>query len=192
MTILSVGAMADVGVYPMAILTALFGPVRSVVGYSTMALAERRDLAGATLTLEEPDFVVALLEHETGLVSRVTASFYTTAGYQRGIELHGDDGMLWLPTWGEADSRVLLSTTGKADDYEEVPHVRPPYAGIDWSRPLVDLADAVAEGRLPRASGEHAAHLVEVLEAIRRSNDEGGRVAVHSSFPQPEPLPWAT
>lgn len=192
LTILSVGAMGDVGVYPIAILTAIFGPVRFAVGYVTMALSERRDVRGEPFTIDTPDFSVALLEHEGGLVSRVTSSFYTTAGYQRGIELYGDDGILWLPTWGEADSRVLLSKTGSAEDYEEVPPVRGPYRGIDWSRPLLDLAAAAEEGRPPRASGEQAAHIVEVLEAIERSNRDGGRVAVESSFPQPEPMPWAT
>jgi predicted dehydrogenase len=192
LTILSVGAMGDVGVYPIAILTAIFGPVRAVLGYSTMALAERVDREGVSFTIEVPDFVVAVLEHESGLVSRVTASFYTTAGYQRGIELHGDDGILWLPTWGEANSRVLLSGSGNADDYTEVDAVRQPFTGIDWSRPLVDLAAAVREGRRPRASGEHAAHVVEVLEAIERSNRDGGRVAVRSSFTAPEPMPWAS
>jgi predicted dehydrogenase len=125
-------------------------------------------------------------------VSRVTASFYTTAGYQRGIELNGDDGILWLPTWGDANSRVLLSRTGNADDYEVIEPVRPPFTGIDWSRPLVDLADAVHHGRRPRASGEQAAHVVEVLEAIERSSREGGRVEVTSSFAPPEPMPWAS
>jgi predicted dehydrogenase len=192
LSILSVGALGDVGVYPLAILTAIFGPVRAAVGYTTMALAERVDRDGAPFTIDTPDFAVALLEHESGLVSRVTASFYTTAGYQRGIELQGDDGILWLPTWGEANSRVLLSRTGNADDYEEVEPLRPPHPGIDWSRPLVDLAEAVREGRRPRASGEQAAHLVEVLEAVERSSRDGGRVEVRSSFPQPEPMPWAS
>ena len=192
LSILSVGAMGDVGVYPLAILTAIFGPVRAAVGYTTMALAERVDRDGVSFTIEMPDFTVALLEHAGGLVSRVTASFYTTAGYQRGIELQGDAGILWLPTWGEADSRVLVSRTGNADDYEEAPPLRPPHRGIDWRRPLVDLAAAVREGRRPRASGEQAAHLVEVLEAIERSNRDGGRVEVRSSFAAPEPMPWAS
>jgi predicted dehydrogenase len=192
LSILSVGAMGDVGVYPLAILTAIFGPVRAAVGYTTMALADRVDREGVAFAIETPDFTVALLEHEGGLVSRVTASFYTTAGYQRGIELQGADGILWLPTWGEAHSRVLLSRSGNADDYEEVPPLRPPYEGMDWSRPLLDLAEAVRDGRRPRASGDQAAHLVEVLEAIERSSREGGRVEVRSSFPRPEPMPWAS
>jgi predicted dehydrogenase len=192
LSILSVGAMGDVGVYPLAILTAIFGPVRSALGYTTMALADRVGRDGAPFTIDTPDFTVAVLEHESGLVSRVTASFYTTAGYQRGIELQGDDGIMWLPTWGEAHSRVLVSRTGNADEYEEVPPLRPPHQGIDWSRPLVDLAEAAREGRRPRASGEQAAHLVEVLEAIDRSSREGGRAEVRSTFPRPEPMPWAS
>jgi predicted dehydrogenase len=191
-TILSVGAMGDVGVYPLAILTAIFGPVRRALGYRSMALADRVDRDGKPFTIETPDFAVGVLEHEGGLVSRVTASFYTTPGCQRGIELQGDDGILWLPTWLDAGSRVLLSTTGNADDYEEVPPLRSPHHGVDWSRPLVDLAAAVRDGRRPRASGEHAAHLVEVLEAIERSHREGGPVEVRSSFAPPEPMPWAS
>jgi len=191
-TILSVGAMGDVGVYPLAILTAIFGPVRRALGYQTLALPDRVDRDGEPFAIETPDFAVAVLEHAGGLVSRVTASFYTTPGYQRGIELQGDDGILWLPTWLDAGSRVLLSTTGNADDYAEVAPLRPPYDGVDWSRPLVDLAAAVREGRRPRASGEHAAHLVEVLESIERSHREGGPVEVRSSFTPPEPMPWAS
>jgi predicted dehydrogenase len=73
-----------------------------------------------------------------------------------------------------------------------VPLVRKPYPGIDWARPLEDLVHAVAEGRAPRASGGHAAHVVEILDAIRASFEDGGRaVEVRSSFEPPAPLEWA-
>jgi len=189
-TLHAVGAMADVGVYPITILTALFGPARSVTAYAATLVPHRVEASGAAFTIETPDFVVAVLELEAGVVARVTASFYVGAGYQRGLELHGDGGMLYLPTWGEADSRLLHSATG-ADDYRERELVRPPYRGIDWSRPLVDLADAVRDGRRPRASGEQAAHVVEILDAVVESARRGGAVAVQSSFPPPEPLDWA-
>jgi predicted dehydrogenase len=191
MTIHAVGAMGDVGVYPLAILTAIFGPARSVSAYATTLMPNRVDVRGEPFTIDVPDFYVAALELESGLVVRLTATFYVTAGYQRGIELHGDDGMLWMPTWDVANTRVLLSTTGSADDYAEVELVRPPYQGVDWARPVADLAEAVREGRQPRASGEQAAHIVEILDAIDRSRREGGPVAVHSDFTRPAPLPWA-
>jgi predicted dehydrogenase len=190
-TLYAVGAMGDVGVYPIAILTAMFGPARRVTAFSTTLVPDRVDKFGAPFTIERPDLEIAALELESGVVARVTASFYVGPGYQRGLELHGDEGILHLPTWGEFDSKILVSTTGNGDDYALVEPVRPAYHGTDWSRALVDLAAAIAEGRAPRASGAHAAHVVEILDAIATSSREGGAVEVRSSFPQPEPLEWA-
>lgn len=190
-TLHAVGAMGDVGVYPIAILTAIFGPVRRVTAFATTLVPERVDKFGMPFTIERPDIEVAALELESGLVARVTASFYVGPGYQRGLELHGDEGILHLPNWGEFDGRILLSRTGVAEGYEPVEPVRPAYHGIDWSRALVDLSEAVGEGRPPRASGAHAAHVVEILDAVDASSRDGGAVDVRSSFPQPEPLEWA-
>jgi predicted dehydrogenase len=73
-----------------------------------------------------------------------------------------------------------------------VPLLREPFPGIDWARPLEDLVEAVAEGRAPRAGGSHAAHVVEILDAIRESFENGGRaVEVYSEFEPPPPLEWA-
>jgi predicted dehydrogenase len=191
LTLHAVGAMADVGVYPIAILTAIFGPARSVTAYATTLVPDRADRQGTPFAITRPDFTVAVLELAGGVVARVTASFYVGPGYQRGLELHGDKGMLWLRTWGDAHSELLRSKTDNADDYEPVEPVRPPYRGIDWARPIADLAEAVVEGRRPRASGEHAAHVVEILDAIDASGRDGGPVAVRSAFTPPEPLPWS-
>ena len=38
---------------------------------------------------------------------------------------------------------------------------------------------------------EHAAHVVEVLDAARISSTEGRPVELDSGFPRPEPLDWA-
>jgi predicted dehydrogenase len=177
-------------VYPLAIVTAMFGPVRRVVAYSTMVEPERAHPGGWTFTPEAPDFHVAVLELEDDVVVRLTANFYVPASKQRGLEFHGDDGSLYLPTWGEFDSRIELQA--RNGEYETVQPLREPYNGIDWSRALTDLAEAIAEGRPHRAGGEHAAHLVEVLEAARASAAEGGAVGVRSTFPRPAPYDWAT
>ena len=190
-TIYAAGPAADVGVYPLAILTAIFGPARRVTAYGTTVEPDRVDKRGTPFRIETPDLVVAAIELEGGVVVRLTASFYVGPGKQRGLEVHGDGGMLYLPAWGDFDSRIQLTTTGNGDDYADVPLLREPYRGIDWARPLADLAQALAEGRQPRASGEHAAHLVEVLDAIDASRTGGGTVDVTSSFAQPPPVEWA-
>jgi predicted dehydrogenase len=172
----AVGPLVDVGVYPLAIMTAMFGPVRRVQAYASTVEPDRVRLDGSTFHPEAPDFVVAVLELADGVVARLTATFYVGPSKQRGLEIHGDDGSLYMPTWA---------------DYETVQPLREPYKGIDWSRALTDLADAITTGRPHRAGGEHAAHLVEVLEAARTSMHGGAVVEVRSDFPRPEPLEWA-
>jgi hypothetical protein len=76
-------------------------------------------------------------------------------------------------------------------EYEAVELLREPFPGIDWSRPLVDLALAIEEGRPHRASAGHAAHVVEILNAAEESAAAGGPVYVHSTFEPPEPMDWA-
>jgi predicted dehydrogenase len=186
----AVGPLVDVGVYPLAIVTAMFGPVRRVVAYSTMVEPERTHNAGSAFTPEAPDFHVAVLELEDDVVVRLTANFYVPPSKQRGLEFHGDAGSLYLPTWGEFDSRIELQA--RDGEYESVQPLREPYRGIDWSRALTDLAEAIAENRAHRAGGAHAAHIVEVLEAARTSAAEGGAVDVQSGFPRPEPYEWAS
>ena len=186
-----VGPLVDVGVYPLTILTAMFGPVRRVSAYGSTLQPDRVTLAGEPFLLTAPDFIVAVLELEGGVVVRLTSTFLVLHGRQRGIEFHGQDGTsLHLDTFLDFDSRLEL-TTDAGKSYEPVPLVREPFHGIDWARPLLDLGDAIAEDRPHRASAEQAAHVVEVLEAVARSCAERGAVAVHSGFAPPEPLDWA-
>lgn len=58
---------------------------------------------------------------------------------------------------------------------------------LDWCLGLADLAAAIREERPHRTGGEHAAHVVEVLEAIAQSGNTGLPVSVRSSFPSPLP-----
>jgi predicted dehydrogenase len=185
----AVGPLVDVGVYPLTIVTAIFGPVRRVQAYATTVEPERALLDGTPFAPGAPDFTVVVLEHDGGVVTRLTASFYVGPSAQRGLEVHGDDGSIWMPTWAEASSRVELKARG--GEYERVEHVREAFDGIDWGRPLVDLAHAIEEDRPHRASAEHAAHVVEVLNAAEQSAADGGPVAVASAFVPPEPMEWA-
>jgi predicted dehydrogenase len=183
------GPLVDVGVYPLTALTGMLGPVRRVVGYETTLQPDRVRLDGTPFRPGAPDFSVGVLELEGGAVVRITATFWVGAGKQRGLELHGDDGSLYLAAWDVFDSRLESSTDGES--YTPVPIVREPFRGIDWSRALVDLADAIEQGRPHRAGAEHAVHVVEVLNAIEESARDGGPVEVRSAFPPPAPMDWA-
>ena len=60
-----------------------------------------------------------------------------------------------------------------------LPHA---YPGTDWGRAIAELSSAIAEHRPHRATGAHAAHVVEILDAIVASASEGRPVDVTSSF----------
>jgi predicted dehydrogenase len=182
------GPLVDVGVYPLTIVTALFGPVRRVSGYATTVQPVRTRKDGREFTLSTPDFWVCALEHESGVLTRLTATFWVKPSKQRGLELHGTTGSLWLPDWAGSNSRLLLTRNG--EDYEQQQLLREPHGGIDWAAALLDLDAALRENRPHRMSAEHAAHVIDVLNAADAAR-AGGTVEVGSSFDPPAPLDWA-
>ena len=114
---------------------------------------------------------------------RLTTSFYVgQQSKQKGIEFHGDTGSLFMSSWQDFDAAVELAPFGGA--YEPVP-VPGAFHGVDWARALGELADAIAEERPHRAGAAHAAHVVEILDAVETSVREGGTVEVTSSFIAP-------
>src|SRR6185312_11517433 len=140
-----IGPFADVGVYPLTILTAMFGAARRVTAFGTVVYPERTTLNGEPFTPDAPDFGVAVVELESGVVVRVTANFYVShLTKQRGIELHGDTGSIFLSDWQEFDATVELAPYG--DPYGPV-EVENPFHGIDWGRALGDLSEAIVAGR---------------------------------------------
>ena len=231
-----IGPFADVGVYPLTILTAMFGPARRVTAFGTIVYPDRTTTSGEPFSPGAPDFGVAVVELETGTVVRLTANFYVGRhSKQSGIELHGDTGSVFLSSWQEFDATVELAPFGGS--YEAVP-VANAFRGTDWGRALGDLtkstiahtghqshhslscrvharralqartrvpvanafrgtdwaalgdlSDAIVTGRPHRATGAHAAHIVEILDAIAASATEGRAIAVTSSFPLPELRP---
>ena len=78
-----IGPFADVGVYPLTILTAMFGPARRVTAFGTILYPDRTTTAGEPFSPEAPDFGVAVVELESGTVVRLTANFYVGATASR-------------------------------------------------------------------------------------------------------------
>ena len=177
-----VGALFDVGVYPLTILTAFFGPARKVSAYGRVLQPERRTKTGERFTITTPDFVTAAIELESGVLVRLTTDFYVSQhSKQTGIELHGDLASLHLASWQDPDSTVELAQFGQPyaplGDYST--------ARMRWGTGVHDLAKAVLADRPHLATGEQAAHVVEILCAASESLTFGRAVEVGSSFTQP-------
>ena len=185
-----VGPLFDVGVYPLTMLTALFGPARQVLAHGQILYPDRVTKAGLPFQIETPDFITSVVELENGPLVRLTANFYV--GFhskQSGLEFHGDRGSLYLSSWHDFDARVEFTEFGQ--QYEPVPLLREPYRGVEWGRGVLDLVEAIQQDRPHRATGEQAAHIVEILGAITQSIALKQPIAIHSSFTPPAPLEWS-
>lgn len=188
-----VGALVDVGVYPLTLVTTMLGPARTVRAWGWDLLPERATAHGASFRIGSPDFIVAAVELRSGAVLRITASFYVGRPTRNrgGVELHGDDGSLAIGSFQDFDASVEIGPFG--GQYEPVPLARPGFRGTAWARGVAEMAQAIGEGRPHRAGAEGAAHVVDVLEAAAASRADGGRpVDVSSSFEVPPLMPWAT
>lgn len=193
-----VGALWDVGVYPLTLVTTFFGPARRVSAYGTLLHPNRVTKEGTPFEITTPDWAVAAVELASGTVVRLTTNFYV--GHhtrQQGLEFHGDLASLALGSFQNFDAAVELAPFGGS--YAPVPLLREGYTSrmgervlrTEWGRGVVELADAIAEGRPQRVTGAQAAHVVEICEAISSSARAGRPVEIQSQFTPPQPLEWA-
>lgn len=185
-----VGALFDVGVYPLTIITAMFGPARKVLGYGRVLYPDRVTKEGVPFHIDTPDFITAVVELESGPLVRLTTNFYVSGQTkQKGVEFHGDLGSLHLGNWQRFDTTVEFAEYGQA--YQPVPLLKEPYPGTEWGRGILDMAKAIMEDRPHRATGAQAAHVVEILCGIAQSVETGQVVEITSTFTPPAMMEWA-
>ncbi len=190
------GLLFDVGPYPLAMLASIFGPIRRVEALERILLPERCTLDGTTFSILKPDFVLALLEFESGPLARLTVCGYADSFKKQGemVEFHGDEASLYVSNCGRFDAAIELAPFNQA--YQPIELLREPenlfpITGMDYARGVVELATAMREERPHRASAEMAAHIIDVMARIEEAARCGSPVEVRSVFSLPEPMPWA-
>ena len=185
-----VGVLWDVGIYALTVCTALMGAVKRVTGYGEVILPNRRTLDDESFQVKTPDFILALIEMENGGLLRLTCNFYANDSKQdHAIEIHGDSGMLYLGSAHDYSAPVEFIKFGGESSL--IPPTREPFDGTEYARGLQDLAEAILQNKPHRASGQHAAHIIEIMEAIDTSISTKQPVDVQSNFKQPEMMDWA-
>lgn len=183
-----VGPLWDVGIYPITLLTAIFGPIKTVRASKHILLPDRKTLDGIDFSISTPDFYLAFLEFADGLIARLTASFYVERLVKfTGLEVFGDKASLYLSSWHDFNARIEMKPFGR--EYELVPLIREPIhleRNVDWARGVVDLANAIRINQPHRTNVEHALHVVEVIEKITSLPLDGNQIIeISSTFPSP-------
>jgi predicted dehydrogenase len=196
------GPLPDVTVYSLQLATSILGPVRRVTALENTRTPERT-WRGQTISIEVADNNVVLMEFASGTIGvAIGADCRGSAHHPWGsIELYGRAGVLEITDvemnsgypvrfevqggrWGEA-SKPRGSVQEFAATLSDQPYLRGDHLSIEEPHvyaDIMDLAAAIREDRPPRATGEQARHVVEIIEAAHRAAATGQAQELSSTF----------
>lgn len=186
------GPLFDMGPYYLTAMVSMIGNVKSVSGMTAMSFPTRTITSqpkfGQTINVEVPTHVNGLLRFENGAIGNIITSFDVWGSALPRIEIYGTRGSIVVPDPNTFGGDVQIK------QYFDTEFHLYPLTGLykDNSRGigLSDMADCIINGRTNnRASGNMALHVLEIMEAIHRSNDEKREINLVSTCSRPMPLP---
>ena len=190
------GALRDYQVYYLTALIALLGPARRVSAIVRVPYPSRVNpipgTQGYQERIETPNesVVTAILELESGVVGTIHQNHETLAEDRADFALYGTKGVLLLGNPNRFGDPVRLLRSGpKGETLESV--LNPVGAYSDNARGLgaAEMAQAIAEERPNRAGKALAIHVLDILECMEKSSEEGRMVSVTSTCKRPWTFP---
>jgi predicted dehydrogenase len=183
------GSMPDLGVYNMATLTGLLGPARSVMAMTSIVNPERTIDEKGKIKVVAEDNAHVLLEHDKGVISHVMCGFnyFDPHGHEAGtqtlhsIQIYGDYGNMRLVGYDWETNGVWLDTSW--DKPAEL--MSTDKGGYEWQEGARVTGESIVNKTEPRINVEHALHVLEIIEAARKSSATGMKVKLKSKFPWP-------
>jgi predicted dehydrogenase len=141
------------------------------------------------IKVEAEDNAHVLLEHDKGIISHIMCGFnyFDPHGHEAGtqalhsIQIFGDYGNLRLIGYDWETNGVYLdnSWTEPAKLYHRDSE------GYEWQEGATKVGEALMKGIEPRIATEHALHVLEIIEAARKSSATGKKIALTSTFSWP-------
>jgi UDP-N-acetyl-2-amino-2-deoxyglucuronate dehydrogenase len=170
------GALMNQAVHSVDLLVWLMGPVKEVCAQTAQLAHER---------IEVEDVVVATLRFANGALGVIEATTAAYPGYLKRIEISGSEGTAVLEeedlkTWDFAkpakeDKAILAdmqkskSTGGGASDPSAIGH-------HGHTKQFADMLEAIRKKRAPAIDGHEGRRSIEVIQAIYKSAETGGKV----------------
>jgi predicted dehydrogenase len=183
------GSLPDLGVYNLATLSGLLGPVKSVMAMTSIVTKERKVDDKGKIKVEAEDNAMVLMDHGNGVLSHVQCGFnyfdpygHEGKGQERPtISIWGSEGNMALVGYDWAPFGVEL-----ANSWTEPPKRFATDTGAYvWEQGATVVAESLLSGKEPLINAEHALHVLEIIEAARLSQESGKRINLQSSFPWP-------
>lgn len=183
------GSMPDLGVYNMATLTGLLGPAKSVMAMTSIVNPERTVDDKGKVKVEAEDNAHVLLEHEKGIISHVMCGFnyfdphgHEAKGQQlHSIQIYGDYGNMRLIGYDWETNGVMLDNSWN----EPAKLYAADSEGYEWQEGARVTGESIIKGVEPKINVEHALHVLEIIEAARKSSATGMKIKLTSKFKWP-------
>ena len=178
-------AIFDMAPYYVSALVSLFGPVREVSGY----------LENAPTKAGEPVLTVGVsgvLHFESGLAASLALNWGSAHRHEIPVlDVYTESGVVRFGNPNNfGDPAFVRHHEDPAGQWQEIPGSRQPAEWLHNRRGLgvAEMADAIAAGRTPRASGELACHVVDVIASLVAAAESGRNVTLSTACTRPELL----
>lgn len=163
------GSLASLGIYTLATILFVWGLPKRVTGFSGISIRDRTvkygPYFGKKFTVWAPDNAVALLDYGNMYVL-FDGSYCVKYPTPYEFVVHGTEGSLYVGGFGGRNS-VILETNGER--YEVGPdddcHIR-----WNLSMGVDEMAIAIREKRVPKASATFASRTIQIMECIMVAN----------------------
>jgi predicted dehydrogenase len=195
---LGAGPLWDVGIYYLNALVNLLGPVHRVTAFGRKLFAERvvetGPRAGESFNVGTDTYVSCILEFSSGALANLVATFGIWGADLPKLQVYGPGGVINLPDPNTFGGPLGANLHSDELGWRDLPLDG---GGEDAQRNrrgigVIDLVRGVADGRPPRASGELALHVLDVMQSVADSTSGGRHIEVATTCRRPDRLPADT
>lgn len=187
------GPMFDMGPYYLTALINMLGPITRVSGEAGIQINPRTITSepknGEQIDVQTPDHVAGSLRFADGCLGTIVTSFathFSVHDSKNPITVHGTTGTLKVPDPNNFDGPVYLRTVDDEDFKAiETKHTHPNGRSVG----VADLATALRSGRDHRANERMAFCVLETMQGLLHSAQQGEYISVQSDFQKPAMMP---
>lgn len=178
------GALLDLGVHALHILTGLLGPAKKVSCFS--GISEKRRIArsgsfdGKEIVPEADDNTVLLVDFGDSTFGMIDSTYCVKASKSPSLEIFGSRGTITFLEGQEVPFVMFLDNVENNVRGWMNPVVNLPK--IKQSCGVQDLIEAIENDREPTLKAEHALHVIEIIEKAILSSKEGKTLELKTIF----------
>ncbi len=185
------GPLFDMAPYYLTAFINLIGPVRRVTASTRVTFPERAITSqphfGDIISVNTPTHIAGVMDFTNGAIGTLVTSFDVWSSDLPNIEIYGTEGTLRVPDPNTFGGPVRIRY-GREKEWHDI-SLTHDYSEQSRGIGVADMAYALRSGRLYRANGAMAYHVVDVMQSFLESSDIGKHIDIASTCTRPAPLP---